>query len=142
MTYLSPATVQIMANDLGNKVGLTMTKQGLKLAVETAASSGITAAKNKLIAKYGSSTAAKFIPYLNILAWSYTAYDLFSTINDGRSLKRLTDAAKAGKGLIYKNYTNGSGDGWYLWDGSSKYGEYPYAVLNPNKYQLGTVKIN
>ncbi|WP_145408964.1 hypothetical protein [Paenibacillus xylanexedens] len=142
MTYLSPATVQIMANDLGNKVGLTMTKQGLKLAVETAASSGITAAKQKLTAKYGASTAAKFIPYLNFFAWSYTAYDLFSTINEGRSLQRLTDAAKQGKGLIYKNKTNGHGDGWYLWDGSSSYGEYPYAKLNPNKYQLGKVTIN
>ncbi|WP_339167733.1 hypothetical protein MKX75_28400 [Paenibacillus sp. FSL R5-0341] len=128
MTYLSPATVQIIANDLGNKLGVTMTKAGLKLAVETAASSGI--------------TAAKLIPYLNFFAWSYTAYDLFTTINDGRDLKRLTDAAKAGKGLIYKKATNGFGDGWYVWDGSSSYGTYPYAKLNPNKYQLGTVKIN
>lgn len=142
MTYLSPSTVQIMANDLANKVGLTMSKQAIKLGVETAASSGLTAAKTQITAKFGASTAAKVIPYLNILAWSYTAYDLFSTIEQGRSLTRLSDAAKAGKGLIYKNYTNGYGDGWYLWDGSSSYGEYPYAKLNPNKYQLGTVKTN
>ncbi|WP_413406965.1 hypothetical protein [Paenibacillus amylolyticus] len=142
MKFLSPSTVQIMANDLANDVGVSLSNSAIKHGVDVAVSSGIQAAKNSVTQKFGSSVAAKVIPYLNIVSWSYTAYYLFDSITKGQDLVRLSNAAKAGKGLIYKNSTNGTGNGWYLWDGSSRYGSYPYAILNPNKYQFGKVTIN
>lgn len=138
--YLSPETVKQMQYALSNGVSKDMMNSALKKGAETAASSGITAAKNALIAKYGASLATKLIPILAAASWSYTAYDVFSAIYEGQELNRLTKAAQKGTGLILK-HSNGS-FAWYYWDGSSDLGNYPYACVGPNTYQMGRVSTN
>lgn len=139
--FISPATVQIMANDLGKKVGFSLSKSGVKYGIELAGSYGITVAKKKLIEKFGYSTASKMIPYLATFSWSYIALDVLNDITTGQNLFRLTSAASKKTGLIYEKAMSGGWDAsrWFYWDGSSRYGKYPTVYLNPNKYQIGRV---
>lgn len=141
--FIPPETVQIMANDLAQKVGISKSKEYIKFGVESAASYGIKIAKDKLVKKFGSSAVSKVIPFLAYFTWSYTAIDIMSSIATGQNLTRLATAAKNKTGLIYVKSTSGgwSSSKWHYWDGTSRYGKYPTVYLNPNKYQYGNVSI-
>lgn len=143
MEFIPPDMVQIMVNDLAKDIGADMSNEIIKWGVDAAVASGISSAKKSLITKYGAVQAAKVIPYLSFFAWSYTAYDVFSTIAKGQRLEFLAEAASKKTGVIYKDAgSTGDSSDWYFWDGSSRYGKYPNAILNPNKYQFGKVTVN
>lgn len=140
VTFITPDQVKNQLFSLTKSVGVDLSKSAVKYAVETAASSGIEIAKKKLIAKFGSSVAGKVIPYVSIFSWAYTAYDILSSVATGQQLTLLSNAVSKGTGLIYvKQRNTGDASRYYYWDGSSQYGKYPSAILNPNKYEYGKI---
>ncbi|MGQ8871127.1 hypothetical protein [Paenibacillus sp. TSA_86.1] len=140
--FLSPDMVKKQYNALALSVGLDMSKEYVKVGTEMAASYGIQIAKKKLAEKYGQAVATKLIPYLALFSWGYTAYDMLSTVHTGQELSRLAQAASANKGLVYESIgLVGTTFKWHFWDGSSQYGAYPNAKLNPTPYQFGDVKV-
>lgn len=140
--FIPPDIVKKQYDALALDVGISMSKEYIKTGISLAISLGITKAKEELTKKYGAAIASKIIPYLNALSWSWTAYNLLSTIETGQELSRLASAAQANKGLIYEwKGLVGSTFNWYYWDGSSQYGSYPTAILNPTPYQYGDVTI-
>ncbi|RJG23764.1 hypothetical protein [Paenibacillus thiaminolyticus] len=143
MEFIPPDVVQVMANDMLKSIGADMSKEMVKHGIKVAIASGIDKAKKSLTTKYGATKAAKIVPFLSFFAWGYTAYDILTTVADGHKASFLADAASQKKGVIYKQArSTGDMSKWYLWDGSSRYGKYPYAILNPNKYQFGRVIVN
>lgn len=142
VVYLTPSNVKSNLYKTAKDVGASETLSGIKYGVEMAASYGITVAKQKLINKFGSSVASKFVPILSYFSWTYTAVDILQAIATGKKLSLLADAASKNKGLIYVNQRNkGDASTWYYWDGSSSYGSYPNAKLGPNNWQYGKVTV-
>lgn len=143
VTFLSPSQVKDQLYVLANEVGIDMSREAVTFGVEAAISYGIDVAKRKVAEKFGSSLAAKVIPFLSGVSWTYTAIDILSTMLTGYHLQMLATAAQSNKGLIYVEQRNtGSANTWYYWDGSTHYGSYPAAILNPNNWQYGNVEIN
>lgn len=143
VTFLSPTQVKDQLYQLTNEVGLDMSKEVMTFGVETAVSLGIDAAKKKLTERFGASLATKAIPILSLVSWTYTAIDIVSTMGIGQNLYLLNNAARNNQGLIYVEQRNmGDMSKWYTWDGSSHYGAYPAAILNPNNWQYGNIVIN
>lgn len=104
------------------------------LALETAASVGIEAAKKAIINKYGQVVLNNLLPFLGAVGWLKTGCDLLKILNDAMELQRLEKAIKKNTGLVY--ITNGYLSWWDYWNstdsiGNGQFGSYPTAKI-PN----------
>lgn len=139
VTFVSPKNTEKMFNNLITDVGVDLAHSVVKYGVETAVSYGITVAKDKLKKKFGAKVTSKAIPILSAFSWSYTVVDILSDMATGQELQILQKASKQKTGIIYVKAQASTG-GYYLWNGSTSYGKYPYAKLGPNQWQKGKVK--
>jgi hypothetical protein len=141
--FFSPAQVKDQLYAAATDAGIDMITSAVKVGIDAAIASGITAAKKIVTQSFSAAVVAKAIPILSAAAWTYTALDIISTMAAGEELLRLTNAAKNNQGLIWVSQ-RGLGDAsrWYIWNGSSQYGTYPSVKLNPNNWQYGNVVVN
>ncbi|OPJ55358.1 hypothetical protein [Clostridium oryzae] len=138
--FIPPKAVQALANKTLMACGKDKKKAIISFMVQKSLSFGKAKAKKMAIAKFGASIVSKFIPYLNAVSWGYTAITLFQSVEEGYNEIFYSTAAKKKTGVIIEHRTSGKINNYY-WNGSTKYGKYPYAHLGSNNWQYGKVKV-
>lgn len=137
--FYSPSQTKSLLRKTNTITSSSKYKDAVKIAIETAASAGVSKAKEVVAKKFGEAVLRKVIPYLNLLSWSKTLFDICSCISQARYLSFLEKAVKSDDGIVIWKYGENY-QGYSKWNGSSEFGTYPYAKIT-SKWTTGTMKI-